>query len=132
MKFHCLCLQSGLSDFYIVKVAIRSLSDAEEPPRLDSKSAVIYMVYKDLAKDRLGEPCYRKAIIRRRYDESSGSLTFQGKHWSFSEEEEKKKKEKEKKRFELIRKRLGAHGVWRLGGLDFYRKRGIRSSSCTR
>lgn len=85
--------ESQLSDFYIEQVAIRSLSDAD-PPRLDSKSVVVYMVYKDLAKDRLGEPCYRKAIIRRVYDESSRSLTFQGKHWSFSEEKEKKKKKK--------------------------------------
>ncbi|KAL0694631.1 hypothetical protein Bca4012_061811 [Brassica carinata] len=122
--------ESQLSDFNIEQVAIRSLSGAE-PPRLDSKSVVVYMVYKDLAKDRLGEPCYRKAIIRRVYDESSGSLTFQGKHWSFYEEKEKKKKKREKKRFELVKKRLGACGAWRLG-LDVYRKRGIRSSSRTR
>uniref|UniRef100_A0A0D3AGT7 Uncharacterized protein n=2 Tax=Brassica TaxID=3705 RepID=A0A0D3AGT7_BRAOL len=88
------------------------------------------MVYKDLAKDRLGEPCYRKAIIRRVYDESSRSLTFQGKHWSFSEEKEKKKKKKDKKRFALLKKRLGVCGAWRLG-IDVYRKRGIRSSSTT-
>ncbi|CAN6877632.1 unnamed protein product [Brassica oleracea] len=122
--------ESQLSDFYIEKVAIRSLSDAD-PPRLDSKSVVVYMVYKDLAKDRLGEPCYRKAIIRRVYDESSRSLTFQGKHWSFSEEKEKKKKKKDKKRFALLKKRLGVCGAWRLG-IDVYRKRGIRSSSTTR
>ncbi|CAF1924240.1 UPF0725 protein EMB2204-like [Brassica napus] len=121
---------SQLSDFYIEQVAIRSLSDAD-PPRLDSKSVVVYMVYKDLAKDRLGEPCYRKAIIRRVYDESSRSLTFQGKHWSFSEEKEKKKKKKDKKRFALLKKRLGVCGAWRLG-IDVYRKRGIRSSSTTR
>ncbi|KAJ0256635.1 hypothetical protein HA466_0095650 [Hirschfeldia incana] len=118
--------ESQLSDFHIERVVIQSLSDAV-PPRLDSKSLVVYMVYKDLAKARLREPCFRKAIIRRVYYDSSGSLTFRGKHWSFSEEKEKKKKEKEKKRFALLKRRLGVWGAWRLG-LDVYRKRGISSS----
>ncbi|WZY97258.1 hypothetical protein YC2023_069587 [Brassica napus] len=59
--------------------SIQSLNGTE-PPKLYSKNDVVYMVYKDLTKARLSKPSYRKAIIRRVYNESSGSLTLQGKH----------------------------------------------------
>ncbi|KAH0921048.1 hypothetical protein HID58_021066 [Brassica napus] len=80
---------------------------------LGSQNTKINHVVHELSRGSAGKPSYRKAIIRRVYDKSSGSLTLHGKHWSFSEEKEKKKKKKEKKRYALFKQRLGAYRAWR-------------------
>ncbi|KAJ4914965.1 UPF0725 protein EMB2204 [Raphanus sativus] len=106
--------ESQLSDFHILQVTIGSLYVAE-PARINSTNAVVYIVYRDLVKFRGGKPSELRAIIRRVYDESTRSLSIQGKHWNPSEK-------KKKKRFALLKKRLGVWGAWRLR-LDVYRKR---------
>lgn len=112
--------KSRLSDFHILQVTIGSLDDAE-PPRINSTNAVVYIIYRDLVKFRGGKPSELRAIIRRVYDESTRSLSIQGKHWNPSEKKEKKREKKNKKRFALLKKRLGVWGAWRLR-LDVYRK----------
>ncbi|CAH8356026.1 unnamed protein product [Eruca vesicaria subsp. sativa] len=111
-----------LSKFDIVEVAIESLTDMERP-RLDSTNVIIYIAYKDLAKAQFGKPCDRKVIIRRVFNESSRSLSLQGKHWRLSE----KKKKKKKKRYAMLKRRLGVYQTWRLR-LHTYNKCGFRSS----
>ncbi|CAH2038547.1 unnamed protein product [Thlaspi arvense] len=82
----------SLFELEIVQVAIEALEDVE-PPSLDTKNAVFYIVYKDLAKARTGEPCDRKVIVRRLIDEeATGTLALKGKSGA-----KKKKKRQEKK-----------------------------------
>ncbi|CAN6895253.1 unnamed protein product [Brassica oleracea] len=64
----------------IVQVAIESLDD-KEPPSLNSKAAVIYIAYKDLAKARTGEPYHYQAVVRRVINQATGTLSIQGDCW---------------------------------------------------
>ena len=75
-------MQKDLSNFEleIVQVAIESLDD-KEPPSLNSKAAVIYIAYKDLAKARTGEPYHYQAVVRRVINEATGTLSIQGDCW---------------------------------------------------
>ncbi|XP_024006408.1 UPF0725 protein EMB2204-like [Eutrema salsugineum] len=59
----------------IVQVAVES-PDGFQPPLIDSKTAVVYIVYKDLNK-----ACDCKAIFRRLYDEATGRFSLKGKYW---------------------------------------------------
>lgn len=129
-----LLLQRDLArfDLEIVQVAIETLDDVE-PPRLDSKNAVVYIAYKDLAKARIGEPFDHKAIVRRLFNGTTGILSLQGKYWS----EKKKQLSSEKpskKKSAMLRRRLGFHRIWRLSNPRWhhaYKNRGLRSSSAS-
>nr|VDD20426.1 unnamed protein product [Brassica rapa] len=64
-----------LSKLEIVKVVIETTYD--EPP-LKAKSSDLYIVFKGLARNGLGEQLERKAIIKSVFDEQTGSLSLMG------------------------------------------------------
>ncbi|KAF3571882.1 hypothetical protein F2Q69_00059082 [Brassica cretica] len=118
---------NGWISLYLELALVSHVRDLTDPPTLDSKNVVIYIMYRDFAT---GEPCDSKAIVRRSFNEATGGLKFVGDYWS----EEKKALstetasvvevtekrsmhlsggEKTEKRCKK-KKRLGVHRLWRL------------------
>ncbi|CDY46738.1 BnaCnng14410D [Brassica napus] len=122
-------ITADLSNFelQIVQVAIESLDD-KDPPSLKSKAAVIYIAYKDLAKAKTGEPYHCQAVVRRVINKATGTLSIQGDCWI---EEAATASAASKKRSRMLRRRLGAHKLWRLSSprwYQTYKNCGLRSS----
>lgn len=102
-----------------------AIEDVELPnASLNTKTAIIYITYKDLAKARIGEPVDRKAIVRRVINETTGLLTLRGDYWSGEQatntENESlhlpggEKALNNEQRSKKLKRRLGVHKLWRL------------------
>ena len=63
-------------------MAIEIVENVEPPnAKINAKTAIVYITYKNLAKAQIGESVDHKAIVRRVINEPTGHLAIQGHYW---------------------------------------------------